>query len=127
MQPMAEDNAWWWQQAEAGKLLIQRCEQCCTLRHPPHPMCSHCRCLAWDYIEASGRGSLHTYTVIHHPRFPGYDYPIIVILVDLEEGERMVSRLVDCERDAVRIGMPLEVCFESGSDGFKLPVFRPVK
>ena len=82
--------------------------------------------MQWDFIEASGRGHLHTYTVLHHPRFPGYQYPITIAVVDLEEGERMVSQLVDCERDAVTIGMSLQMTMQEDADGFKLPVFRPV-
>ncbi len=124
--PMGDDNAWWWQQAALGKLVIQRCQQCQTLRHPPHPMCNQCRSMEWDFIEACGRGHLHTYTVLHNPRFPGYQYPITIAVVDLEEGERIVSQLVDCERDAVTIGMPLQMHMQEDADGFKLPVFRPV-
>ena len=124
--PLGSDNAWWWEQVAAGKLPIQRCAGCGKLRHPPRPMCDACRSMLWDHIEASGRGTLHSFTVIHHPQFPGYEYPIVIALVDLEEGERMLSQLVDCERDAVRIGMPLVARIHEDPDGFKLPVFRPV-
>jgi len=123
--PLGPDNAWWWEQVANGKLPIQRCAGCGKLRHPPRPMCDACRSLQWDFIEASGRGTLHSYTVIHHPQFPGYEYPIVIALVDLEEGERMLSQLVDCEREAVRIGMPLSARIHEDPDGFKLPVFRP--
>ncbi|HZO08090.1 MAG TPA: Zn-ribbon domain-containing OB-fold protein [Myxococcota bacterium] len=122
--PLGPDNAWWWEQVAHGKLPIQRCSSCGKLRHPPRPMCDACRSMLWDFIEASGRGALHSFTVIHHPQFPGYEYPIVIALVDLEEGERMLSQLVDCERDAVRIGMPLVARIHEDPDGFKLPVFR---
>lgn len=121
------DNAWWWQLAAEDVLALQRCMQCQTLRHPPHPMCSQCRSLEWDHIEASGRGHLHSYTVLHHPQIPGYDYPITIVLVDLEEGQRMVSQLVDCERDDIAMGMALEMHMHEDADGFKLPVFRPAQ
>jgi uncharacterized OB-fold protein len=123
--PLGPDNAWWWEQVAHGKLPVQRCSGCGKLRHPPRPMCDACRSMLWDFIAASGRGALHSFTVIHHPQFPGYEYPIVIALVDLEEGERMLSQLVDCERDAVRIGMPLVARIHEDPDGFKLPVFLP--
>ena len=55
-------------------------------------MCDACGSLAWDCIAASGRGTLHSFTVIHYPQFPGYDFPIVAALVDLEEGERIFAR-----------------------------------
>jgi len=124
--PMGEDNAWWWEQAARDKLVIQRCTGCGVLRHPPRPMCDACRSLEWDFVEASGRGTLASFTVLHHPQVPGYEYPLTIGLVDLEEGTRIVTELVDCEREAVSIGMPLEASIHEDGDGFKLPVFRPV-
>jgi len=83
--------------------------------------------MKWDFVEASGRGTVASYTVIHHPKFPGYDYPIIVVLVDLEEGTRIISQLMECETDAVRFGMDVEVKIHQDEDGFKLPVFVPAQ
>jgi hypothetical protein len=123
--PLGPDNPWWWEQVGNGKLPIQRCAGCGNLRHPPRPMCDACRSMQWDFIEASGRGTLHSFTVIHHPQFPGYEYPIVIALVELEEGKRMLSQLVDCQREAVRIGMPLVARIHQDPDGVKLRVFRP--
>ncbi|MBW2420730.1 MAG: OB-fold domain-containing protein [Deltaproteobacteria bacterium] len=125
--PMGEDNGWWWEQAAADKLVIQRCTECQVLRHPPRPMCDSCRSIEWDFVEASGRGELASFTVIHHPQIPGYEYPLTIGLIDLEEGTRIVSQLVDCERDSVSIGMALEMTIHEDEDGFKLPVFRPAQ
>jgi hypothetical protein len=122
--PMAEDNAWWWEQAAQDKLVIQRCTECELLRHPPRPMCDACRSIAWDFVEASGRGKLASFTVLHHPQVPGYAYPLTIALVDLDEGTRIVSELVDCEHDAISIGMELVATIHEDEDGFKLPVFR---
>jgi uncharacterized OB-fold protein len=88
-------------------------------------MCDACGSLEWESVPASGRGTLHSFTVIHHPRFPGYRYPIVVALVDLEEGPRMISNLVGCEPADARIGMRLQAEIQTDPDGFKLPVFRP--
>ena len=124
--PMAHDNGWWWEQVrDEGILPIQRCKDCGKLRHPPRPMCDACGSQNFDSIAASGRGTVHTYTVIHHPQFPGYEYPIVSIIVDLEEGERIASSLVNCKPEDCRIGLPVEVVIHEDEDGFKLPLFQP--
>ena len=122
---ISPDNDWWWQQASRGILAIQRCTHCSLLRHPPRPMCEKCRSMDWDFIASCGRGMVNSYTVMHHPRFPGYHYPLIIVLVDLEEGTRITSELVDCEPGQARFGMPVEMVFHRDPDGFKLPMFRP--
>ena len=123
--PLGPDNAWWWQQAAQGVLAIQRCGGCQTLRHPPRPMCDRCRSMDWDFVAASGRGVVNSYTVLHHPPFPGYHYPLIIVLVDLEEGTRMTSQLVECEPEQAQFDMPVELLIHTDPDGFRLPVFRP--
>ena len=126
--PMALDNGWWWERvAEDGVLPIQRCGDCNKLRHPPRPMCDACGSLDFDHIEATGRGTVHTFTVLHSPQIPGYEYPLIAALVDLEEGERIASNVVGCAPEDCRIGMAVEVFIHEDEDGFKLPLFRPAK
>jgi uncharacterized protein len=121
---MGLDNAWWWQMAQEGKLGIQRCLGCHTLRHPPRPMCGDCHSLAWDAVESCGKGSICSYTVLHHPQFPGYDYPLIIVLVDLQEGTRLTSQLVGCAPQDVDFGLPVELHIQRDADGFALPVFK---
>lgn len=125
--PMGEDNGWWWQQAAEGNLAIQRCKACSTLRHPPRPMCGECQSLEWDHVVASGRGTLDSFTILHHPQFPGFDYPLIIILVQLEEGTRFTSQLVNCSEDTVAFGMPVEMVMHEDPDGFRLPMFQPAQ
>lgn len=126
--PMGHDNGWWWERVAQDEVLpIQRCCGCEKLRHPPRPMCDVCGSLEFDSIAASGQGTIHTFTVIHQPQVPGYQYPLVAIIVDLEEGERMASTLIDCEPEDVRIGMPIEVVIQTDDDGFKIPLFRPAK
>ena len=123
--PLGHDNAWWWEQASNDILAIQRCKGCQALRHPPRPMCGECRSMEWDFIESCGRGTVNSYTVLHHPQFPGYQYPLIIILVDLEEGTRITSQLIDCTPQQADFGMAVEMVIHEDEDGFKLPVFRP--
>lgn len=120
-----EDNRFFWEGVARGELLIQRCAGCAVLRHPPRPMCPRCRSVDWDTVRASGRGTVHSYVVPHHPRMPGFPTPYVVVLVDLEEGTRLVSNLVDVAVDAVRIGMPVELVITAVDDGLTLPLFRP--
>lgn len=122
---MEPDNAWWWEQAAEGVLAIQRCLACETLRHPPKPMCAVCQSTEWDFIASSGRGSVASYTVLDHPKFPGYQYPINIALIELEEGQRITSQLIDIDMDDIKFGMRVEVVFQTDPDGFVLPVFKP--
>jgi uncharacterized OB-fold protein/acyl dehydratase len=123
--PLGHDNAWWWDVVNQGDLPIQKCNACGALHHPPRPMCSACRSQDLGWVPASGRGTLHSFTVIRHPQFPGYDFPLIAALVDLEEGTRIVSNVVECAPEDVHIGMALEGFIHEEEDGFKLPLFRP--
>jgi len=123
--PLAHDNTWWWEGVHAGKLLIQKCGECGTLRHPPRPMCHACQSLEWSGQESTGRGTVHSYTVMHHPPIPGYDYPLAVALIDLEEGTRIVSNIGGIGPDEVTIGMQVECRIEEVDPGFMLPIFYP--
>jgi len=125
--PRGPDNAWWWEGIDRGELLIQKCKACGTLRHPPRPMCGTCQSTGWETIRAEGRGHVYSYTVLHHPKFPGYDYPLVCAVIALEEGTRLVSNLVACDPDEVRVGMPVQLSIENVDDGLTLPFFRPAR
>jgi uncharacterized OB-fold protein len=125
--PRSHDNGWWWDKIDQGELHIQKCSDCGTLRHPPRPMCGKCQSIEWDSTVASGRGSVHSYVIMHHPPIPGYGFPIAVGLIDLEEGTRIVSNVVGCELDKVHIGMKVELSIENVDDDMKLPLFKPAE
>jgi uncharacterized OB-fold protein len=113
-----------WEGVRQGKLLIQRCISCGTLRHPPTPMCGVCQSLDHEAVPASGRGTLCSWILSHHPSAPD-DAARIVALVQLEEGCRMVSNLVDIEAKDIRNDMPVEVCFGEWRN-IAIPQFRSV-
>jgi uncharacterized OB-fold protein len=117
------DTEFFWNGLKEGKLLVQRCSECGALRHPPRPMCPHCNSLEWQAIEATGRGTVHSFVMPRHPPFPWFDDDYIVALIDLDEGVRIVSNLVDVTPDDAAIGMPVEVQFETFDDGLVLPLF----
>lgn len=121
------DNEHYWEGLRQGKLLIQRCKSCDTLRHPPQPMCEHCQSLEWDTVESKGNGKVYTYTVMHYPEIPPFDYPNVIVLVDLDEGVRLVSQIEGCKPDSIEIGMPVEMEIKEVQDGMSLPIFKPAK
>ncbi len=120
-----DDNRFFWEGVERGELRIQRCASCGALRHPPRPMCPGCAAVEWDTVRASGRGRVHSYVLPHHPRLPAFPEPYVVVLVDLEEGTRLVSNLVGCPPESVRIGMAVELAVTRVDDELALPLFRP--
>ena len=122
---VTDDSAVFWDAAAGHRLVAQRCGGCGALRHPPRPMCPHCRSLEFEASELSGQGTLYSYAVLHHPRNPAFDYPVLAALVDLDEGIRLVSNLVDVEPAGIRIGMRLEVTFVPTAGDRSVPVFRP--
>jgi uncharacterized OB-fold protein/acyl dehydratase len=125
--PRGHDNGWWWEGCDQGRLLIQKCSECGVLRHPPRPMCGKCQSTRWEPIQASGRGTVYSYTVMHHPPIPGYDFPCPVGVIELEEGTRLVANIAGCEIDDIHIGMKVECSFEDVDDEMKLPFFYYVK
>lgn len=118
------DNAFWFDAARERRLVIQRCTDCDTLRHPPGPCCPHCGSFAWDAVEAGGGGRLYSWVVAHHPQHPAFDYPHIVALVELDEGTRLVTNLAGVSVDALEVGMPLVLDWVEDPDGLTLPIFR---
>ena len=118
------DNAFFWEGVEEGELRIQRCVACERLRHPPTPMCPHCQSLDWDHVVSSGRGEIYSFVVAHHPPIPPFAYPNAIVLVELEEGTRLVSNVVGIDPAEVRIGTPVEVEFTRVDEELVLPLFH---
>lgn len=116
-----------WEGTRAGRLLLQRCGDCGHWRWIPKLACPACWSEAYDWEQASGRGSLYSYTVVHRPVDPArFEPPYLLALVALEEGPHMLTNLVKCAPDDARIGMPVEVRFERLDDEFTLYPFAPV-
>jgi uncharacterized OB-fold protein len=122
---MTADSQFFWDGVKEGRLLIQRCAACGALRHPPRPMCPRCHSLDWDTLESSGRGTVYSFVMPRHPQFPFFDDDYIVGLIELEEGTRLVSNVVDVAPDEARIGMAVVVRFDEFDGGVVLPVFTP--
>jgi uncharacterized OB-fold protein len=119
------DNAFWFEAAREHRLVVQRCADCKSLRHPPGPCCPQCGSFAWDTVESSGRGHVYTFTVNHHPRHPAFDYPLVVAVIELAEGTRLIANMAGVEPADVEVGMPVVLDWIDPDPDLSLPVFRP--
>jgi uncharacterized OB-fold protein len=114
-----EDDIFW-EGAGQDRLMAQQCAACATIRHPPAAGCPRCGALDWNPRQLSGRGTIATWVVSKHPTKPDLE-PRTIIVVELEEGVRVVSNLVDAEN--ARMGARVAVEFHD-VDGQKFPFFR---
>ena len=132
MRPLPEPDddlvAEFWEHCFRGELRFQRCGDCGTWRHLPRILCARCRSGSWSWEPSSGKGKVYSWTTTHQAimgkEFPD-DPPYAVLVVELEEGVRMVSGLRGLDPAKLAIDLPVEVCFEQATDDAKLPFFRP--
>jgi uncharacterized protein len=117
----------YWAAARDGKLLVKRCRDCGQAHFYPRPFCPKCWSENVEWEEASGRGTLYTWSVVHVNDLPpfGQRVPYVAAIVDLDEGPRVMTNVVDCEFDQLRVGMPLTVVFQPETDDVTLARFRP--
>jgi hypothetical protein len=120
------DNAPFWEAAARHELCAQRCPDCGRWRWPPRPMCPYCGSLAVVWQPLTGRGTIYSYTIITHPTHPFWTrrVPYLVVLVELEEGIRLIGNLLDWQDgQPVEIGTPVTVTWETVDD-ITLPQFQ---
>jgi len=114
----------YWDGLRERRLMLQQCGECGTIRHYPRPVCDHCFSMEVEWVEASRRGTVHSWSESHHPFHPSFkaDLPTMFVTVDLEEKVRLVGVLRDPEA-TLRVGLPVEIRFEDSPDGaFSMPV-----
>jgi uncharacterized OB-fold protein/acyl dehydratase len=125
MRPVVSpDTAFFWEGTRRAELRIQQCGDCGELRHPPGPMCVRCGSPSQKYIVASGKGEVFSYVVHHHPPVPGKQLPLVIALVELDEGVRVLAEMPGVGSDQVTIGMPVEIDFLRIDDELVLPAWR---
>ena len=118
-----------WDGTRARKLLIQHCCDCDALIFYPRRECPECWSTNLDWKESSGKATLYSYSITYEgveEKFAD-DLPIILAWVDLPEGVRITTNIIDCDPDHVHIGMELEVAYRPLTDEVTLPFFRPVQ
>lgn len=117
-----------WDAAREHRFLVRRCHTCGAVHHYPRPFCPICwsEDLSWE--EASGRGTLYTYSTIYMNDLPPFSgrLPYVAGAVDLDEGPRVMTNIVDCEPGDLRVGMAVEVTYRELTPEITAPVFRPV-
>ena len=122
-----EESRGYWEALGRHELVVQRCRDCSIWRFPPRAVCPACLSSATEWVRVSGRGTVYSFTVTHQNQAPGFRdaLPYVLAIVELAEGPRLMTNIVGCAPDAVRIGMPVEVVFEDVTPEITLPLFRP--
>jgi uncharacterized OB-fold protein len=116
----------YWEGTADHRLLLKRCQACGRNHFYPRPFCPHCWSDNVEWLEASGRATLYTYAIVRANGLEPFssEVPYIAAVVDLEEGVRMMTNVVECPFEGLAIGMPLELAFRAAKE-FSIPVFRP--
>ena len=111
-----------------GELRFQRCSDCRAWRHVPREMCPECGSWSWEWARSSGRGRVFSWTVVARALHPAFQdaCPYAPAVIEMEEGVRILSEVVDCAPDELEIDMPVEVVFTDVTDEVTLPRFRRV-
>lgn len=123
-----EESKGFWEACQRHELYVQRCGDCAALRHYPRALCPSCLSARGEWIRCSGKGTVYTFTVTYQNLAAGFrdELPYVMAYVELAEGVRMLTNIVGCAPDAVRIGMPVEVAFDDVTPEVTLPKFKPV-
>ena len=107
------------------ELHFQRCTDCGTWRHIPRDMCAKCGSFSWEWAKSSGRGKVFSWTTAYQPMHPAFtEVPYSAVVVEMEEGVRLVSWVVDTKPEELQLDMPVEVIFDDVTPEVTLPKFR---
>lgn len=127
-QPTAE-TAPYWDAASAGRLVIQHCSVCGRHQFYPRAFCTHCLDQALEWVPATGRGRIYSYTICRIAVAPAFEarLPYVVAMIDLDEGVRMLANIVESDVDRIAIGARVAVRFEQVNEACTLPQFALVE
>ena len=124
-----ERNRPHWDGAGEGRLMIQACSDCGTLRYPFSTLCAHCHSTKAEWRQVSGKGTVWSWCVFHRVYFKGFEneMPYSVVLVELDEGVRLYSNLTDVPHEKLRIGIRVRAVFDAATDQVTLVKFEEDK
>jgi uncharacterized OB-fold protein len=107
-------------------LHFQCCTACNTFRHVPREVCASCNSFDWKWVRSSGVGTVYTWTVVERALHPAFvdDTPLAPVVVEMEEGVRLLANMLDCPPAELQIGMPVTIAYEAVTDDVTLPRFR---
>lgn len=121
------ESAQFWDATAEGRLLLRRCDSCGTLVWYPRSFCPDCGSFSTSWTEASGEGTVYSFTIVHRSQGRYSDaVPYVLAYVELAEGPRIMTNIVGCEVDEVRVGQAVRVVFEDTGEGSALYRFMPV-
>lgn len=131
LKPLPEpsiDSQPFWDGLKERRLLLQKCSDCGVVRHYPRPMCGQCHSMECAWIEASGKGTVYSWTETYHPFHFGFkaEVPYILVTVTLDEGVRIQTKLLDAKVEDLKLDLPVEIVFAQETPDLVLPYFRLV-
>jgi uncharacterized OB-fold protein len=123
-----EDNKEFWSGCKAHELRFQKCGDCGHVRWPPSMICPECHSSETEWIVSSGKGTVYSFVIYHVAYHKGFreDLPYIVADVELEEGPRLLTNIVDCLHERISCDMPVIVVWDDVTEDCSLPKFRPI-
>ena len=127
MPSIEQETKPFWDGCKRRELLLQRCTSCTNFQYYPRGCCANCYSFDLEWVKSAGKGTVYTYTLTYRtsdPTFRGRT-PYALAYVELDEGVRMLTNIVECDPQSVKIGMPVEVTFEDVSPEIAIPVFKP--
>ena len=126
---ITENNRPFWEATKNHELRLQKCAKCAKFWYPSGPLCPHCWSRDYEWTRVSGRGRVTSWVVFHQVYFDSFreDVPYNVAQVELEEGPRLMSGLVNIKNEEIIMDMPVEVVFEDVTEEVTLHKFRPVR
>ncbi|MEE8386320.1 MAG: Zn-ribbon domain-containing OB-fold protein [Dehalococcoidia bacterium] len=126
---VSHDTAPYWEALREHKLSLPKCNKCAKLAFPPRPFCPFCFEADQTWTEMSGKGTVHTFSVVYQNRSPGFadEVPYVVGYVTLDEGPQMMSNITGIDPTEVRIGQKVELYFDDVTPDLTLPKFKVVE
>ena len=123
------ETAVYWNACRNHQLMIQKCNACGNYQFYPRIMCTQCMSKDVEWLESSGQGEVISFTIVRRAVSKAYadEAPYVVALIKLTEGPTLMSNVVECDVESVKIEMPVEVLFEDWSEEISIPKFRPMK
>jgi len=124
-----EENRWFFEACARHELVLQKCASCGTVRFYPRALCPSCMSSKTDYVRASGRGRVYTFTVTHQNQAPGFrdELPYVMAYVELDEGPRILTNIINTPPGEVKIDLPVEVVFEDIDENLAIPKFQRIQ
>jgi uncharacterized protein len=121
------ETAEYWAGAARQELMIQRCTQCGRHQFPPRMLCTACSSRELEWVRARGLAAVRSFTVVRRPVSEAFaeDVPYVVALVVLDEGPTLMTNIIGCKTEELRIGMRVTVCFDNRTPSCSIPQFAP--